>query len=463
MVRLVILLLGVDYLRSYWRTLTAIGVVGTLCGTILFIDALDDALYFPINPFAWLLLIEGSATLVVAHSGIVGQRKLRYLKGLSFVTAAALILAGHHHGNFILSMIFGTLFLADGLLQIVSAYVVRYRTFRIAMFGGGVEIALAVFFFQPYPTHYIGTVPYCLGLGLFFAGWNMLLVAGRARRMISNPALNEDADRPMPGPGHTEQTTCERPTGDNARPLIVHIWTPLGVANAEVVRRPLIERYIAAVDKNGVISTGHAALEAPGGLYVSLYPAQDIDHSPDQFMRLLRATEDNDVPGEFQSDYLTESQAWCPSTVQVHLRNYDPQHLQSFWATYRQDTTYNLTHRNCSSSVIQVLEAALEGSLGRIWGHYGLYRILGKIFTTPELWVAIQIRKRAQTMAWTPGLALDYARALSMLVDPRPTGWINTTQRAFQKIGALRRQWKNEKTSAQSGRKSTPDDLEKPM
>lgn len=270
MVRLVILLLGVDYLRSYWRTLTAIGVVGTLCGSILFIDALDDALYFPINPFAWLLLIEGSATLVVAHSGIVGQRKLRYLKGLSFVTAAALILAGHHHGNFILSMIFGTLFLADGLLQIVSAYVVRYRTFRIAMFGGGVEIALAVFFFQPYPTHYIGTVPYCLGLGLFFAGWNMLLVAGRARRMISNPALNEDADRPMPGPGHTEQTTCERPTGENARPLIVHIWTPLGVANAEVVRRPLIERYIAAVDKNGVISTGHAALEAPDGLYVSL-------------------------------------------------------------------------------------------------------------------------------------------------------------------------------------------------
>lgn len=238
MVRLVILLLGVDYLRSYWRTLTAIGVVGTLCGSILFIDALDDALYFPINPFAWLLLIEGSATLVVAHSGIVGQRKLRYLKGLSFVTAASLILAGHHHGNFILSMIFGTLFLADGLLQIVSAYVVRYRTFRIAMFGGRVEIALAVFFFQPYPTHYIGTVPYCLGLGLFFAGWNMLLVAGRARRMISNPALNEDADRPMPGPGHTEQTTCERPTGENARPLIVHIWTPLGVANAEVVRRP---------------------------------------------------------------------------------------------------------------------------------------------------------------------------------------------------------------------------------
>ncbi|UXV17515.1 hypothetical protein N4P55_16605 [Pseudomonas fluorescens] len=463
MVRLVILLLGVDYLRSYWRTLTVIGVVGILAGSIVFIDALDDALYFPINPFAWLLLLEGSATLIVAHSGIVGQRKLRYLKGFSFVLAASLILAGHHHGNFILSMIFGTLFLADGLLQIVSAYVVRYRTWRIAMFGGGVEIALAIFFFQPYPTDYIGTVPYCLGLGLFFAGWNMLLVAGRARRMVSNPALEGDAQSPIPGPSHKKPTERDSATGDNAQALIVHIWTPLGVANAEVVRRPLIERYIAAVDKNGVISTGHAALEAPDGLYVSLYPAEDIDHSPDQFMRLLRATDDNNMPGEFQSDYLTESQAWCPSTVQVHLRNYDPQHLHDFWETYRKDTTYNLTHRNCSSSVIQVLEAALEGSLGRIWGHYGLYRILGKIFTTPELWVAIQIRKRAQTMAWTPGLALDYARALSMLVDPRPTGWINTTQRAFQKIRSLRRQWQKEKALAESSRKKPPDDLKKPM
>ncbi|MBT2370450.1 HdeD family acid-resistance protein [Pseudomonas fluorescens] len=462
MVRLVILLLGVDYLRSYWRTLKVIGVVGMLLGGVVFIDALDDALYFPINPFAWLLLIEGSATLIVARSGIGGQRKLRYLKGFSFVIAASLILAGHHHGNFILSMIFGTLFLADGLLQIISAYVVRYRTWRIAIFGGGVEIALAIFFYQPYPTNYIGTVPYCLGLGLFFAGWNMLLVSGRVRRLVSNPALSVDIHMPPPQQSGKAQTEWEGPPEENVPSLIVHIWTPTGVANAEVVHRPLIERYIAAVDKNGVISTGHAALEAPDGLYVSLYPAEDIDHSPDEFMRMLRATEDNNMPGEFQSDYLTESQKWCPSTVKVRIRNYDQQRLRNFWEEYSKDTTYNLTNRNCSSSVTLVLEAALEGAVGRIWGHYGLYRILGKIFTTPELWVAIQIRKRAQTMAWTPGLALDYARALSMLADPRPTGWINTTKRAIQKIRSLRRQWRNEKALAEYSREKLKTDSNKP-
>lgn len=151
MVRLVMILLGVDYLRTRWRTLQLIGWVSLLLGVVVFVDALDNALYFPITPFALLLLLEGLATLAVAWTGMGGQRTLRYVKGFAFCCAAALILAGHHHGNFILSMIFGTLFLADGLLQIVSARVVRYRTWRFAMIGGGVEIALAVFFLPAVP------------------------------------------------------------------------------------------------------------------------------------------------------------------------------------------------------------------------------------------------------------------------------------------------------------------------
>jgi hypothetical protein len=46
-----------------------------------------------------------------------------------------------------------------------------------------------------------------------------------------------------------------------------------------------------------------------------------------------------------------------------------------------------------------------------------------RLLLTPELWVAAHLRKRATTMAWTPGLTLDYARAMSMLADPRPFAW----------------------------------------
>ena len=150
---------------------------------------------------------------------------------------------------------------------------------------------------------------------------------------------------------------------------------------------------------------------------MSLYPAQEIDRSPEQF-GALRATAENDVPGVFQPDYATEAQAWCPSTTQVRIRNYDAAKLQAFWDVYRQDATYNLTHRNCSSSVSRALEAALDGVVGRLHGPQAGWRVLLRLLLTPELWVASQIRKRALTMAWTPGLTLDYARALSMLADP---------------------------------------------
>ena len=121
------------------------GWLGVLAGLIVFIDALDNAIYFPLHPFAFLLLVEGLATLMVAHTGIGGQRTLRYVKGGAFSLAAVLILSGQHHGHFILSMIFGTLFLADGLLQIASAGVVRYKNWKLVMAGGVLEVMLAIF------------------------------------------------------------------------------------------------------------------------------------------------------------------------------------------------------------------------------------------------------------------------------------------------------------------------------
>jgi len=461
MVRLMMILLGVDYLRTRWRALRVAGAVSITLGVVVVIDALDNALYFPIQPFAWLLLLEGLATLSVAWTGMGGQRTLRYVKGAAFCFAATLVLVGHHHGNFVLSMIFGTLFLADGLLQVVSARVVRYRTWRLAMAGGVVEILLAIFFFQPYPTHYVGTVPYCLGLGLIFGGWNMLVLATRVRRLAANPAVSRDAAAqaasmtPAARQIQSGVSTWDGPPAADEPALTVHVWTPVGSSKAKARRQPIIDRYIAAVDRNGVISTGHAALESPEGIYVSLYPGVEIDRSPDDFARLLRATRENDVPGLFQPDYVTESRAWCPSTMQVRIRNYDPERLRRFWETYRQDTTYNLTHRNCSSSVARALEAALEGASARVWGRLGGWKPLLRVLATPELWVAAQLRKRAATMAWTPGLTLDYARALSMLADPRPSGWTKMARLALQRMVQARRKWREEEAAAEAADAAT--------
>ncbi|MDQ2150929.1 DUF308 domain-containing protein [Alcaligenaceae bacterium C4P045] len=481
MARLVLLLLGADYLRQRWRGLFITGCVWLLAGIVIFIDALDGALYFPIEFFAYLFLIEGLATLIIATTGVGGQRVLRFTKGTFAVVAAALILAGHHHGHFVLSMIFGALFLADGLLQCASAYVVAFPRWRQTFAAGVAEILLAIFFFQPYPTNYVGTLPYCLGLFLMLAGAKLIMLARRVKGLAATPApdagpagaieperlvsmtgepIGDGPRTPPPSAsigsaasrisdkGPATQTWFEGPPSDDERVLTVHVWTPTGSSKAPIVRHRVIDRYIAAVDVNGVISTGHAALETAEGIYISLYPNADIDRSPDQFGRTLRATPDNNVPGQYQPSYAIESVAWCPATVQVRIRNYNAAALARFWAEYRQDATYNLTYRNCSSSVSAALEAALEGVFGRLYGERAGWRALVRLLATPELWVASQIRKRAITMAWTPGLTLDYARAMSMLADPRPFGWWTMWQAAIGRMRALRRQWRKQDAAA---------------
>ncbi|MGK8202225.1 HdeD family acid-resistance protein [Burkholderia cenocepacia] len=449
MVRLVMLLLGVDYLRTRARGIFWTGVVWSIAGFVVFVDALDGAMHFPITLFAWLILLEGLATLAVAWTGVGGQRALRYVKGTAVVAASALIFAGHHHGNLILSLIFGTLFLVDGMLQCVSAWIVRYRRWKAAFTWGVFEILIAVFFYQPYPTHYAGTLPYCLGLFLIFGGTNMLVLAARVRRLERNPAFNVSRRSALlPDADSTERASrfdraeWDGPPADHERALTVHVWTPTGSSKAQAQHHPVVDRYIAAVDVNGTISTGHAALESPEGIYISLYPAAEIDRSPSEFGRILRATSENDVPGLFQPDYATESKAWCPSTVRVRIRNYDPAKLHAFWERYRANPTYNLTHRNCSSTVAYALEAAIDGAAGRLRGRGAGWGSFIRVLVTPELWVAAQIRKRAVTMAWTPGLVLDYARALSMLADPRPFAWWKAARVAAGRLSAQRRAWR---------------------
>ena len=448
---LVLLLLGVEYLRKRATILLVLGVLFLLSGIVIFVDALDSALYFPLELFAALFVADGIFTLLVAQSGVGGQKILRYAKGLFVLVAGALIFAGHHHGHFVLSMIFGTLFLVEGLMQCMASYLVRYERWRVVFFSGIVEILLAIFFFQPYPTNYVGTVPYCLGLFLFFAGLKLWSLSRRVRRLESNPGLDADSQSgfaPTIPQNRPVRTTFDGPPTPSEKALTVHVWTPSGSAKVGTRSYPVVDRYIAAVDINGVVSTGHAALESPEGIYISLYPGVEIDRSPEQFGTLLRATPENNVPGIFQPDYATESKAWCPSTVQVRIRNYDPIKLQNFWEDYRKTATYNLTHRNCSSSVANALEAALEGAVGRLHGVSASWTVMLRLLVTPELWVAAQIRKRALTMAWTPGLTLDYARALSMLADPRPSGWWKVSQSAFRQMSAMKTGWRKQDRKA---------------
>lgn len=462
MIRLVLLLLGADFIRRYWHVLALMGLAWGIVGVSLCIDALDGVLVFPLTLFGWLLLLESLATLFLASSGVGAQKTLRYVKGGLFLLIALLIISPYHQSDMLLAMLFGTAFTIGGGLQIISASIVRFPRWRMALAGGIGQILIAIFFFQPYPTHYKGTVPYCLGMGLIFSGWSLIWLASRSRRLPRESSLsqlayrNADSDRPLDAGSYDGQLAATTPTVNaSATPLTVHVWTPAGSAREATLHRPIVDRYIAAVDASGRISTGHAALEIAPSLYISLYPAVEIDRSPGEFSRLLRATPDNNVRGRYLTDYPSESAAWCESTEKISFRDYDARHLQQFWQDYRREEIYNLTHRNCSSTVAHALEAALEGVIGKRADHWLSFV---KILFTPEVWVASHIRKRAMTMAWTPGLILDYARALRAVVHPRPLSWLASVQLALRSIRRTRHRERIETATraAQAARDSTP-------
>jgi len=433
LIRLVLLLLGTDFVRRGWRWLAVIGILWAVAGLVIFIDALDGKSHFPLRLFAAAMLIEGLVAIAVTMGGLDSRRRnrLRLIKGLLFMFVALLIFDPYPDGHFLLSMLMGLIFMIGGMLRISAALVVRFRGWRLALTAGVFELFFAVLILSPWPLPYTATIPVAVGLGLMISGWALLRVGFRLRNLPRYASVSLMTGRrgleSLYQPLIRVPETRERHRGD----LIVHVWTPVGSADG-AIRRPIIDRYAAAVDRKGVISTGHAAMEVPPDIYISHYPGVEIERSPDQFMHTLKASDDNDIPGVFQPSYAEEAAGWCESTEKVvfHHLDYDYNRLKAYWEAYRQDTTYNLTNRNCSSTVTHALETALVGVIGRR-GHqwWRFFRLLH----SPELWLASQLYRRADTMAWTPGLTLDYARALHGVIHPPQVSWLIIAKAAWRR------------------------------
>lgn len=440
MIRLALLLLGPEFIRTRWRVLAAIGVLWALLGGVLLWDAIAGAVWFPYQLFGYFLILEALVTLVATTSNLGTQTVLRKGRAVAFFILGLLIIDPRPITDVIVSVIFGLVFLVDGGFRISAAWVVRFPHWPVAILVGVFELTSAVLIFMPQPIVYVATIPYCLGAGMLMSGIGAVLMALRLRRLPRGTILSllfaqgniKGKDTLMPSPDATHDH--EGPV-TGGPPLTIHVWTPVGSAK-EVLPQPLVDRYIAAVDGHGVISTGHAALELAPDLYISHYPDKEIDHSPDDFRTLLRASAENNVRGRFQPSYALESAGWCPSTAQVQFDRYDNARLRAFWKVYSLDNTYNLTNRNCSSTVATALEASLEGTLGRKGPSINAFL---SSMCNPELWVASQLRKHAQAMAWTPGLVLDYARSLKVARNPPPLGIVTLTALLANTVRGLKK------------------------
>lgn len=430
MIRLIFLLLGARALKPVWRLLTLAGVVWILLGVAILYDLSDGALSVVQDTLAIFLVVEGLVEMAAAISMGLRKHWIDALRGLAFLVAALLVFNDPRDNNIGAVIVFGAAFLVDGLFRIAAAFVVRNPRWRVGIVAGLVEVGLAIIILTSWPIPHRLTVPFCFALLLLTSGYSLIRMALPLRRL---PEGGSVTSLPLYAARnwHGRMVRPAISADDNAwakgdEILNVYVWTAVGSIR-DPERRLLIDRYVAAVDKKGVISTGHSALEMPPDLYISHYPLNDIDHSPDDFRAILSAGHENDVPGRFNKSLAQESADWCEPDQKVTFHRFNPQALQSFWEVYSQDKTYNLTARNCSTTVIQALDAAVEGASysGHVW------RDIFKIMANPQFWLLRLVRGRAEAMTWTPGLVLDYARLLRSVVEQSDRRWRSRLSDAF--------------------------------
>ncbi|MCB8819717.1 HdeD family acid-resistance protein [Microvirga rosea] len=433
MIRLAVFLMGLETMRRQWPSLAVLGVLWFALGLVIMLDAADGMTVVITETFGYLLVAEGLVAVIFSLG--LGRRGRFFLaRALVMMVLGLLVVDLPWRNDLANSVLFGIAFLLDGAIRLAAAFLVRYSRWRVVAALALVEIGLAGLAFSSWPIPYTKTVPFCIGVALFLSGFTFLRLALGLRRLP--PAAGAwplfAKSRWLPPPADPALFV----TPDVPELLMIRVWTPAGAAR-EARSAPVVDRYIAAVDRNGVVSTGHAALECGSDIYVSHYPGTELDLSLSAFTRALRADAANNMSGRFQPSYPHESARWREADALVKFHRFDAAKLRAHWSAYREDDTYNLTDRNCSVAVALALEAALEGVLAtdKVW------RRFMRLLVNPDLWLAAALRERAEAMTWTPGLVLDYAHALRRVVHPAAQRWparIHNALREHRRVRAER-------------------------
>ncbi len=406
MVQLFFVLCGSRLIREKWWMLFLFGVLWLSVGGFLFIDALDGSLKVPLIAFTVPLAFDGAWALASFFRSTGVGKTLRLVKAAICFCIIIFIFFMPWYSGILIGFLVGFFLCLDAVWRGASALVIRHRAWWRRVLFSVFEFAFGAWAFVPWPSGWAGAIGLDVGTLLMLTGGTICFFALRIRCLPSRLSVFSVLNPNSPAffIEEDEAQKCGRETA------VVHVWTP---TEAMVSLNRGISRYVAAVDKKGSVSTGHAALEVPPDVYISHYPAVEIDRSGEEFARILRGTSDNNVSGLFQPSYAEESAGWTPSTVQISLPGLNCCAIRDFWREYSTDTTYNLTTRNCASAVTKALDIGLDGLFAvKIRSPFFFLRLL----LAPEFWVAGFMRERAAAMAWTPGIALDYTRALWYLV-----------------------------------------------
>lgn len=415
MFRLALIFFGGDALIRRWKIFFALGFFTLLTGFAVLLDLGDGVAHVASWVLGGILLVQGVTDIVVGSTHSASRRRLQMCRGLGLVVFSALILDFPWNNSLPVTYLFAGAFVINGLMRIAASLLIRYASWRLSNLMGWAYLLIALLLVTDWPLRAELNLSFCMGLALLAAAGMLMRGAWRLRSLPLGSRLAAiEIYQPEKSLNLKTTTTAAAALPvPGAASMVVHVWTAAHEM-PERIRLPLIDRYIFALSRRGSVSTGHVALEC-GGLYISHHPRVRLTITQQNLLHKVQATRLNDHPGMWLPSYAQEAADTRPSAVRIHFRVFNPAYLASFWAAYRQDDTYNLTHRNCAVGVTQAIDAAVEG----VFADKPFWRTLLRLAFHPDMWHAGSIRVRAESMAWTPGLALDYASAIRRLTDPR--------------------------------------------
>jgi uncharacterized membrane protein HdeD (DUF308 family) len=420
MFRLALILFGGDALIGRWKFFLSIGLLILAAGFSVLFDLVDGVVDIATWSLGTLLLLLGLGELLASATHTRLRHKLQMLRGLAMLASASLVLDFPWENSVIAGDLFGAAFLFNGLLRVLGGLLIRYRHWRISCLIGAGYLVMALLLLTSWPLPDDMNVSSCLGLALLTCGALLARDALYLRRVPAGTLLaaiglyqhaSQGTLQALSSASATKQPAIE---ASRLEPLVVHVWTAVDSVE-DRIRLPIIERYIVALSRKGRAFSGHTALECGPDIYISHHPRDRLSIGAHNVLQEARATPENNRPGHWGHSYNDEAATSRPSTLQIRFRVYNAAYLQTFWNSYRLDDTYNFTHRNCSSVVVQAIDAAVEG----VFADKPFWPTLLRTLLHPDLWLAGSVRARAEALAWSPGLVLDYASAVRSITYPR--------------------------------------------
>jgi uncharacterized membrane protein HdeD (DUF308 family) len=415
MFRLALIFFGGDSLVRRWAFFVTLGVLTGLFGIVLLVDLLDGVADIAAKVLGAALLLQGLFEVLAGTAHTRLRRRLQMLRGFAMLVVACLVLDFPWDNAITAGALFSAAFIFNGLLRIGSSWLIRYPAWRQSCVLGFAYLVMAALLLTRWPLQDAMNVSFCVGLALLTTGWVMVRGGLKLKRLPPGSGLASielyHNQRYLPSTAKPDSAVWKKTP---AVPMVVHVWTAVD-STVDRIKLPVIERYIVALSRKGNASSGHASLECGPDLYISHHPRDRLRINAQNVLQEARATPENNRAGHWGSSYPEEEAKGRPSTVKIRFRVYSSYYLQAFWDGYRQDATYNFTHRNCSSVVVQAVDAAMEG----VFADKPFWRTLLRLMFHPDMWLAGSVRVRAESLAWSPGLALDYISAVRRVTDPR--------------------------------------------